>query len=55
MIDEYMIEALERALSAGLRVQLKMMKDGSIKAQVISAKELKVINKAHAPTRVERY
>lgn len=41
MIDERLQAAIERALEAGCRVQLKRMKDGSIKAQIISAKDLK--------------
>lgn len=44
MIDKSLVEAIERALAAGLRVQLKQQKDGTIKAQIISAKELKVNN-----------
>lgn len=42
MINERLKEAIERALEAGCRVQLKRMKDGSIKAQIISAKDLKI-------------
>lgn len=41
MIDEKLKSAIEHALAAGLRVQLKRMKDGSVKAQIIEAKELK--------------
>jgi len=41
MIDEKLKAAIERALSSGARVQLKLMKDGMVKAQVIKAEELK--------------
>lgn len=41
MIDEKLKTAIERALASGFRVQLKQMKDGSIKAQIIKAEELK--------------
>lgn len=41
MIDEKLKSAIEQALAAGLRVQLKRMKDGSVKAQIIKAEELK--------------
>ena len=41
MIDDKLKAAVERALAAGYRVQLKRMKDGSVKAQVIKAEELK--------------
>nr|DAG22228.1 MAG TPA: type-F conjugative transfer system pilin assembly protein [Caudoviricetes sp.]DAK58662.1 MAG TPA: type-F conjugative transfer system pilin assembly protein [Caudoviricetes sp.] len=41
MIDEKLKTAIEKALAAGFRVQLKGMKDGSVKAQIIEAKELK--------------
>ena len=41
VIDEKLKAAIEKALSSGCRVQLKQMKDGSIKAQVIKAEELK--------------
>lgn len=41
MIDDKLKAAIERALKNGLRVQLKRMKDGSIKAQIIKAEELK--------------
>ena len=33
MIDEKLKAAIEKALAAGCRVQLKRMKDGSVKAQ----------------------
>ncbi len=41
MIDDKLKAAIEKALAAGCRVQLKGMKDGSVKAQVIKAEELK--------------
>lgn len=41
MIDEELKAAIERALSSGLRVQLKCMKDGTVKAQIIKAEEIK--------------
>lgn len=41
MIDEKLKFSIERALESGARVQLKQMKDGSVKAQIIEAKELK--------------
>ena len=41
MIDDKLKAAIEKALAADYRVQLKRMKDGSVKAQVIKAEELK--------------
>lgn len=41
VIDEKLKAAIERALAAGFRVQLKRMKDGTVKAQIIKAEELK--------------
>ncbi len=41
MIDEKLKAAIERAFAAGFRVQLKRMKDGTVKAQIIKAEELK--------------
>ena len=41
MIDEKLKAAIEWALAAGFRVQLKRMKDGTVKAQIIKAEELK--------------
>lgn len=41
MIDEKLKTAIEKALAAGCRVQLKGMKDGSVKAQIIKVEELK--------------
>lgn len=44
MIDDKLKAAIEKALSAGCRVQLKQMKDGNVKAQVIEAKDIKKQN-----------
>lgn len=41
MIDDRLKASIEKALAAGLRVQLKQQKDGSIKSQIIKAEELK--------------
>lgn len=41
MIDDKLKDAIEKALAAGCRVQLKCMKDGSVKAQIIKAEKLK--------------
>ena len=41
MIDDKLKAAIERALAHGARIQLKQMRDGTIKAQVIRAEELK--------------
>ena len=41
MIDEKLKSTIEKALAAGLRIQLKLMKDGSVKAQIIKVEELK--------------
>ena len=41
MIDEKLKLSIEKALERGFRVQLKQQKDGSVKAQIIEAKELK--------------
>lgn len=41
VIDEKLKAVIERALASGLRVQLKCMKDGTVKAQIIKAEELK--------------
>lgn len=41
MIDPHLISVIETALAEGARVQLKQQKDGTVKAQIISAKELK--------------
>lgn len=40
-IDERLKASIEKALASGARVQLKQQKDGTVKAQIISAKELK--------------
>ncbi len=37
-----MIRAIEAALIRGHRVQLKQMKDGSVKVQIVTQKELKL-------------
>lgn len=41
MIDDRMKASIEKALASGARVQLKQQKDGTVKAQIITAKELK--------------
>lgn len=41
-MTEKMISAIETALAAGHRVQLKQLKDGTIKVQVVIQKELKI-------------
>ena len=41
MIDDKLKAAIEKALATRCRVQLKRMKDGSVKAQIIKAEELK--------------
>ena len=41
MVDEKLMSAIQKALDKGLRVQLKKMKDGTVKIQIIEAKELK--------------
>ena len=41
-MTEQMKRAIEQALDHGHRVQLKKQKDGTIKIQIISCKELKV-------------
>ena len=41
MIDEKLKTAIEKALASGSRVQLKLMKDGTVKAQIIKAEEIK--------------
>lgn len=40
-LDKRLIEAIERELEKGKRVQLKRMGNGTVKAQIISAKEIK--------------
>lgn len=37
-----MIRAIETALAQGHRIQLKQMKDGSVKVQIVTQKELKL-------------
>lgn len=41
-MTEQMIRAIETALSQGHRVQLKQLRDGTVKIQIVSCKELKV-------------
>lgn len=41
-MTEKMIAAIEAALAQGHRVQLKRLKDGTIKMQIVYQKELKV-------------
>ena len=41
-MKEKVIRAIEAALSEGHRVQLKRLKDGTIKVQIVFQKELKV-------------
>ena len=40
-MDEKLKAAIEKALAAGCRVQLKRQKDGTVKAQIIRAEALK--------------
>lgn len=42
-MDDKTMKAILSALSAGNRVQLKQLRDGTIKVQVVSLKELKII------------
>jgi hypothetical protein len=37
-----LIRAITAALAQGHRVQLKQMKDGTVKVQIVSCKELKI-------------
>ncbi len=41
-MTEQMIAAIEAALAQGHRVQLKQLRDGAVKVQIIFQKELKV-------------
>lgn len=41
-MTEKVIRAIEGALAQGHRVQLKQLKDGTIKIQIVFQKELKV-------------
>ena len=41
-MTERTIRAIEAALAQGHRVQLKQLKDGTIKVQVVFQKELKI-------------
>ena len=40
-MTEQVKQAIEKALAQGHRVQLKQMRDGTIKMQIVSYKELK--------------
>lgn len=40
-MTEQLIRAIEAALAQGHRVQLKQLKDGTIKTQIVFQKELK--------------
>ena len=42
VITEILIRAIEAALAAGHRVQLKQLRDGTIKAQIVFQTELKI-------------
>lgn len=42
-ISERLKDSIEAALAAGARVQLKQQKDGTVKAQIVTAKELKML------------
>ena len=41
-MSEKVITAIKEALAKGQRVQLKQLKDGTIKVQIVFQKELKV-------------
>ena len=41
-MTEQIRQAVDRALDQGYRVQLKKMKDGTVKIQIVSLKELKI-------------
>lgn len=41
-MTEQMISAIETALAEGHRVQLKQLRDGTIKVQIVFQKELKI-------------
>ena len=41
-MDEKTIKAILAALAVGHRVQIKQLRDGTIKVQVVSQKELKI-------------
>ncbi len=41
-MTEQMIVAINAALAQGYRVQLKQLRDGSVKMQIVHMKELKV-------------
>ena len=41
-MSDQMIAAIETALAQGHRVQLKQLKDGTVKMQIVLVKELKI-------------
>ena len=41
-MTEQIIKAIEKALAQGYRVQLKQLRDGTVKVQIVSHKELKI-------------
>lgn len=41
-MTEQVRQAIEKALAQGHRIQLKQMKDGTVKVQIVSHKELKI-------------
>lgn len=41
-MTEQIIRAIEAALAQGHRVQLKQMRDGTVKVQIVLHKELKI-------------
>ena len=47
-MTEQTIQAINEALDQGHRIQLKKLKDGTVKIQIVSMKELKA-NTAPAP------
>lgn len=40
-MNDQVISAIDRALDQGCRIQLKKLKDGTVKIQIVSMKELK--------------
>lgn len=41
-MTEQLIRAIEAALAQGQRVQLKQLRDGTVKVQIVSHRELKI-------------
>ena len=41
-MTEQIIRAVDEALDKGYRVQLKKMKDGTVKVQIVSHREIKI-------------